>query len=202
MFPELIGRYKIKGELGRGGMPTVFHGFDTRFKREAQTIAALKHLAIVPVYDFGEEDGQPYIVMRLMTGGTLNDRPWRGPLTAPAAAPPTATLETVAATNTAPPTPTAAPAPRPTTGAELYPTYPPADGSTAMIPPEDAQISITLGTVVVNANRYVVEYTGLNPFTRFKEVSDRPAGVTAICALVANPDHSVRPGSGNCVTLP
>ncbi|MDW8327943.1 MAG: serine/threonine-protein kinase, partial [Anaerolineales bacterium] len=104
MFPERIGRYKIKGELGRGGMATVFHGFDTRFKlevaikvlpreflhdpafharfeREAQTIAALEHPAIVPVYDFGEEDGQPYIVMRLMTGGTLNDRLRRGPLT-------------------------------------------------------------------------------------------------------------------------
>jgi serine/threonine-protein kinase len=550
MLPERIGRYKIKGELGRGGMATVLHGFDTRFKREvaikvlpreflhdpafrarfereAQTIAALEHPAIVPVYDFGEEDGQPYIVMRLMTGGTLNDRLRRGPLTlaeaarivsalapaldeahargiihrdlkpgnilfdqrgdpyisdfgiaklsdssaaftgsgvlgtpaymspeqargerdvdgrsdiyslgailfqlltgkppyeadtpmgvvvkhlteptpniletnpnlpptadrliskamakdkrarfrtagdmatllttiargeaagaelpagdaaappsasgrltgsigaqpdsvaasasvsqlpaslpqpsvspmsapasvsvsapnnvpptppvaappqtfsgtlaqpaslpvwawlvatavivlvtglavlfasnfiinnAPAAAPPTATLE-AAATNTAPPAPTAttAPAPTATTGAGLYPTSPPAAGPTATMPPENAPISIILGAVVVNADRYVVEYhvegfepsptgthmhfffdtvppdqagagglgpyevyAGPNPFTRFR-VSDRPAGATAICALVANPDHSVRLGSGNCVALP
>lgn len=99
----MIGRYEIIGELGRGGMATVFRGFDPRFKREvaikvlpreflhdptfrarfereAQTIAALEHPAIVPVYDFGEEDGQPFIVMRLMTGGSLADRLTRGPL--------------------------------------------------------------------------------------------------------------------------
>jgi serine/threonine-protein kinase len=98
-----IGRYEIKGELGRGGMATVYHGYDPRFKREvaikvlpreflhdptfrarfereAQTIAALEHPAIVPVYDFGEEAGQPFIVMRLMTGGSLADRLARGPL--------------------------------------------------------------------------------------------------------------------------
>ena len=49
-------------------------GFRARFEREAQTIASLEHPAIVPVYDFGEENEQPYIVMRLMTGGSLVDR--------------------------------------------------------------------------------------------------------------------------------
>ena len=47
--------------------------FRTRFEREAKTIAMLEHPAIVPVYDFGEEDGQPYFVMRYMTGGSLSD---------------------------------------------------------------------------------------------------------------------------------
>jgi serine/threonine-protein kinase len=95
--PQEIGRYQIKSELGRGGMATVYQAYDprferdvaikilprallhdpqfrTRFDREAKTIAMLEHPAIVPVYDVGEEDGQPYIVMRLMSGGSLADR--------------------------------------------------------------------------------------------------------------------------------
>ena len=48
--------------------------FRARFQREAETIAALEHPAIVPVYDFGEQDEQPYLVMRLMTGGSLGDK--------------------------------------------------------------------------------------------------------------------------------
>lgn len=98
-----IGRYEIKSEIGRGGMATVFHAYDPRFKRdvaikvlpaeflhdptfrarfdrEAQIIASLEHPAIVPVYDYGEENGQPYLVMRFMTGGTLSDRLKKGPL--------------------------------------------------------------------------------------------------------------------------
>jgi len=94
---KLIGRYEVKSEIARGGMATVFHAYDprferdvaikvlpmaflhdpqfrVRFEREAKMIALLEHPAIVPVYDFGEESGQPYIVMRYMSGGSLVER--------------------------------------------------------------------------------------------------------------------------------
>lgn len=96
MPPEYIGRYKIKEEIGRGGMATVYLAHDPRFnrdvavkilpreflhdpqfrgrfEREAKTLAALEHAAIVPVYDFGEQDGLLYLVMRYMPGGSLDD---------------------------------------------------------------------------------------------------------------------------------
>jgi serine/threonine-protein kinase len=104
MAPRTIGRYQIKKALGRGGMATVHLAHDPRFKREvalkvlpreflhdptfharfereAQTIAAIEHPAIVPVYDFGEQEGQPFLVMRYMPGGSLADRLSQGPLT-------------------------------------------------------------------------------------------------------------------------
>ena len=98
MQPEKIGLYEIKSELGRGGMATVYRGYDPRFEREvavkvlprellhadpqfrlrfereAKIIAQLEHSAIVPVYDVGEADGQPYFVMRYMNGGSLSER--------------------------------------------------------------------------------------------------------------------------------
>jgi serine/threonine protein kinase len=103
MLPEQIGRYHIKAELGRGGMSIVYWAHDplferdvtlkllshellhrstfrARFEREAKTIAALDHPAIVPVYDLGEEAEQPYFVMRFMTGGSLAQRLEEGPL--------------------------------------------------------------------------------------------------------------------------
>jgi hypothetical protein len=103
MADENFGRYQIKGQLGRGGMATVYHAYDPRFQRdvaikvlprelmadetfrarfmqEAQVSARLDHPAIVPVYDVGEEGGQPYLVMRYMSGGSLEDRIRRGPL--------------------------------------------------------------------------------------------------------------------------
>src|SRR5512139_3015278 len=98
---DKFGRYEIKAEIGRGGMATVFHAYDprferdvaikalpreflhdpqfrTRFEREAKMIALLEHPAIVPVYDFGEEEGQPFIVMRYMAGASLTERLTQG----------------------------------------------------------------------------------------------------------------------------
>jgi hypothetical protein len=94
MHPDKIGRYKIKEELGQGEMGAVYRAFDAsfnrevaikilplelmrnlkilaRFRRELKMIALLEHPAIVPVYDVGEENGQPYYVMRYMSGGSL-----------------------------------------------------------------------------------------------------------------------------------
>jgi WD40 repeat protein len=45
-----------------------------RFQREAETIASLEHPHIVPVFDAGEHEGQPWIALRLMPGGSLADR--------------------------------------------------------------------------------------------------------------------------------
>lgn len=98
MPPEKIGRYIIKSELGRGGFATVYLAYDprferevaikflppelihadpqfrARFERETKIIAQLEHPAIVPVYDVGEENHQPYFVMRHMGGGSLSEK--------------------------------------------------------------------------------------------------------------------------------
>jgi serine/threonine protein kinase len=48
--------------------------FLERFSREVDVISRLQHPHILPVYDYGEHDGMPYIVMAYMRGGTLADR--------------------------------------------------------------------------------------------------------------------------------
>jgi serine/threonine-protein kinase len=57
--------------------------FLTRFQREARIVARLQHPAIVPVYDFNEHNGQPYLVMRFIEGETLKARLSRGDLPLP-----------------------------------------------------------------------------------------------------------------------
>lgn len=92
-----LNRYQIIGQIGSGAMAVVYRAYDPQFKREvaikvmssrtlhdsqfrqrfereAQVMAGLQHPAIVPVYDFGEENGQPYLVMALISGGSLADR--------------------------------------------------------------------------------------------------------------------------------
>ncbi len=100
---ETIGRYEVKGILGKGGMAVVMEAYDPlvnryvavkilspgtvagdglkrRFEREARTLSLLDHPAIVPLYDFGEAEGRPYLVMRLMSGGSLRQRLQETPL--------------------------------------------------------------------------------------------------------------------------
>jgi serine/threonine-protein kinase len=97
MTADRIGRYEIVNEIARGGMAIVYLAKDTfmerlvavkvlprvfmhdpqfekRFTREARVVASLEHPAIVPVYDFGYQDDQPFMVYRYMSGGTLKDK--------------------------------------------------------------------------------------------------------------------------------
>ena len=55
-------------------------GFVRTFDADAQRVAALRHPAVVSLYDWWREPGAAYVVMRRMRGGTLRDRLQRGPL--------------------------------------------------------------------------------------------------------------------------
>lgn len=92
-----FGHYRIIEHIGRGGMADVWSARDLQLSRtvaiktvapdlslpnanplrlfegEAKTIAALEHPHILPIYDFGNYEGQLYIVMRYVSGGSLDD---------------------------------------------------------------------------------------------------------------------------------
>ena len=103
LIGKTIGGYEIQDVIGRGGMATVFRAHqvsmnrsvavkvlpeqyvsdDTyiqRFNQEVAIVSKLEHRNIVPVHDYGEYNGQPYIVMRFMSGGSVDDLLKNGPI--------------------------------------------------------------------------------------------------------------------------
>jgi serine/threonine-protein kinase len=94
--------YRVQGLIGRGGMGRVYRAEQiatrrpvaikiltagsvdparlTDFRREASTLAQLEHPHIVPLYDYGERDGIPFLVVRFFGGGTVADRLTQGPI--------------------------------------------------------------------------------------------------------------------------
>ncbi len=97
LLGQNLGQYQILSEIATGGMSTVYLARQTsmnrdvaikilppsmlhettfleRFYREVNIITRLQHPHILPVYDFGEYNDMPYIVMAYLSGGTLTDK--------------------------------------------------------------------------------------------------------------------------------
>ena len=94
---RILGAYRLEERIGKGGMGEVYRAqhlrlgreaavkilpanlvteadFLKRFEREASSAASLTHPNILQIYDYGEQDGVPYLVMPYIKNGTLKDR--------------------------------------------------------------------------------------------------------------------------------
>ncbi|HRF99353.1 MAG TPA: protein kinase, partial [Aggregatilineales bacterium] len=101
LIGKTLGQYVVIEEIGRGGMATVYRAqqpsvnrivalkvlprtflhdpsFFERFTREVAVISQLEHPHILPVHDYGQVNGIPYIVMRYLGGGSLEGRIRKG----------------------------------------------------------------------------------------------------------------------------
>ncbi len=93
-----FGKYQVLEQIGQGGFGRVYRGYDPvlkrtvaiktctletpelrdRFIREAEIVAGLSHPNIVTIYDFGEGDGEPYLVQEYLEGEDLDAKIERG----------------------------------------------------------------------------------------------------------------------------
>jgi len=102
-----LGQYEVQDFIGQGAMGLVFRAYHmqlertgavkvlqglapgpdatARFRHEAQAIAQMRHPNIVNVYDFGEHDGVPYMIIEYVPGGSLANKLSSGPLDTPTA---------------------------------------------------------------------------------------------------------------------